>query len=222
MKKMIKGGFIILMSAMLSPQTVRSQGTVFVSSLSQPSAGSLAVGSDSWVAADFIRAGNNPGGYALDSVELAMTPATGDPNGFTVMLYSAGVNQTLPASRLATLTAASGDPVTSGIFTYTASDVTLSPLTDYFIVVTAGNPVASGAYAWSFENTAPAASSGGWQGDDGFWDSSDGSHWHFANGEPQFALTATTIPEPETLYLMGLPGALFFAWRRWRASAQAR
>jgi len=221
MKKMMDAGVIAFAVGLLFPQTARSQGTIFVSSLSQPSAGSLAVGSDSWQA-DYFRTGNNQAGYALDSVELAMTPATGDPSGFTVMLYSAGVNQTLPASRLDTLTAASGDPVTSGIFTYTASDVTLSPLTDYFIVVTAGNPVASGAYAWSFENTAPTDANGGWQGDNGISYSSDGSHWNFANGEPQLALTATTIPEPETLYLLGLSGVLFLVWRRWCASAQAR
>jgi len=223
MKNLVINGVIVFAAVFLTPQAAESQGTLYVSSLDQPSAGSLSVGSDSWEAAGFIRTGNNPGGYALDSIQLAMTPASGSPNGFTVMLYSANiVSQNLPGSSLGTLTGSSGDPVAAGLYTYTASGLSLSPSTDYYIVVTAGTPVASGAYAWSFENTAPAASSGGWQGDDGFWDSSDGSHWHFANGEPQFALTATTIPEPETLYLLGLPGVLFLVWRRWRASAQAR
>ena len=162
MKKMIRRGFIVVMVAMLARYSVWSQGTIFVSNLGQPSAGSLTVGSDSWLA-ESIGTGNNPGGYALDSVQLAMTPASGSPSGFMVMLYSAAVGaQVLPGSSLGTLTASSSDPMAGGLYTYTASGLTLSPETDYFIVLTAGTRLASGAYAWSFENTSTGSSSGGW------------------------------------------------------------
>lgn len=125
---------------------------MFVSSLGQPSTGSASVGSDSLLAAPF-GTGNNPGGYELDSVQLAMTPASGSPNGFTVMVYSASVfASVLPESSLGTLTGSS-DPVTGGFFTYTASSFMLAPNTPYFIVLNAATSVANGAYAWSFDNS---------------------------------------------------------------------
>jgi hypothetical protein len=221
MKNAIMSGVIVVAMGLLAPQTVWCQGTLYVSSLDQPSAGSAEVGSDSWVAAWF-RTGSNPGGYALDSLQLDMTPATGDPGGFTVQLYTAGnYNGTeVPVSSLATLTGSS-DPVTAGVYTYTASGLTLSSSSDYYVVLTAGTPVATGAYDWSFDNST-ADTSGGWSGSDYLLSSSDGSSWKPNFEDAQFSLTATAVPEPDTLVLMGLPGGLFFVWRRWRARAQAR
>jgi hypothetical protein len=221
MKNAIMSGLVVVAMGLLAPKTVWSQGTLYVSSLDQPSAGSAAVGSDSWLAAWF-RTGSNPGGYVLDSVQLDMTPGTGDPSGFTVQLYT-GVQingAVLPGSSLATLTGSS-EPVAASLYTYTASDLTLSSYSDYYIVLTAGTPVASGAYVWSFDNST-AVTSGGWSGSDYLFSSSDGSSWNSHFEDPQFSLTATAVPEPEPLYLLGLPGLLFFAWRRWRARAQAR
>jgi hypothetical protein len=161
MKNKFFGCVIVIAAGLLAAQTAHSQGTVYISTLNQPSAGSAAVGSDSWLAVAFY-AGSNPGGYALDSVQLDMTPASGDPSGFTVQLYAGGdyMGGVAPASSLATLTGSS-DPVTAGLYNYAASGVTLYPSTPYFIVLTAGTPVASGAYAWSYENTSPSSTSGG-------------------------------------------------------------
>ena len=223
MKNVINSGVIVFAVGLLAAQTARSQGTVYVSNLAQPSSGSLAVGTDLWVADEFMT-GNNPGGYALDSVQLAMAPASGAPNGFAVMLYSQhqpalGLE---PGGGLGTLMG-STDPVIGGIYTYTASGMMLAPSTSYFIVATAGTPVASGAYAWSVENTSFPSSSGGWSTTVLAFNSSDGLSWAGpAVDDVQFALTATAVPEPDTLYLLGLPGLLFFAWRRWHTKAQAR
>ena len=207
-------------AGLLAAPTAHSQGMVYISSLGQPSSGSMAVGSDSWQA-DMFGTGNNPGGYALDSIQLAMTPATGDPSGFTVMIYLAngGLGAPAPGSYLETLTG-STDPVTAGVFTYNSSGFTLSPSTPYFIVLTAGTSVANGALAWSLENTSPPVSSGGWPGDYYPVTSSNGLSWNNFGGDPQFAVTATAVPEPDTFVLMGLPGVLFFVWRRWRAKAR--
>ncbi len=203
MRNMMISGMILFALGLLAPQTARSQGTLtYVSSLGQPSAGSVAVGSDSWLAA-LIRTGNNPGGYALDSVELAMTPASGAPTGFEVMLYSVvGDTAPFPGSSLDTLSG-STDPGTGGLYTYTASGLTLSPSTDYYIVLTAETAVASGAYAWSFGNSPPSLM-GGWAAGGYLATSSDGSSWNFTSGDPQYALTATAVPEPDTLGLLGL------------------
>jgi len=224
MKNAIMVDLIVVATAVFAPATARCQGTVYVSNLGQPSVGSGAVGSDSWLAAE-ISTGGNPGGYVFDSLQLAMTPATGNPSDFMVQLYTSGggVGAIVPENSFATLTGSS-DPATAGLYTYTVSGLTLPPSQIYFVVVTAGTPIASGAYAWSYENTSPATSSGGWGGG-GYLQASDGIHWNFLGasvGQLQFDVTATAVPEPDTLVLMGLPGVLFFAWLRWRASAQAR
>jgi hypothetical protein len=224
MKNAIISGVIVLATGLLTPQAAQSQGTVYVSNLNQPSTGSAAVGSDSWLAAE-VFTGSNPGGYVLDSIELAMTPATGDPSGFTVQLYTSKAynGAFAPDSSVATLTGSS-DPATAGLYAYTASGLTLSPSGDYFIVITSGTPVASGAYAWSYENTSTATATGGWGGG-GYNQASDGIHWGTTNAEAQdqlqFDITATAVPEPDTLVLLGLPGVMFFVWRRWQKKAQA-
>jgi hypothetical protein len=109
------------------------------------------------------------------------------------------------------------------LYTYTADSLELAPSTDYFVVVTAGTASSAGAYAWSVENTSFVNTSGGWNSTDILFSSSDGSSWSLSsNGiDPQFDLTASAVPEPETLYFLSLPGVLFFAWRRWHTKAQA-
>jgi hypothetical protein len=220
MKKLIVVGVVLVLGVVVT-DSARAQGTLFVSSLGQPSTGSAAVGSDSRLAAPFLT-GNNPGGYAFDSIELNMTSASGDPSGFTVQLYTEVTlnGDAVPGSSLGTLTG-STDPATADVYTYTASGLSLSPSTYYFIVVTAVTSVANGAYAWSFDNSSPVTS-GGWGGTVFLLSSSDGSSWNANFEDPQFSLTATAVPESDTLVLMGLPGLLFLAWRRWRASAQTR
>jgi len=217
MKKMIVGVVIVGAVGVLAAQTARSQGTVYLSNLGQPSVGSATVGSDSWLAETLIT-GNNPGGYALDSVQVAMAPASGYPSGFTVMLYSKSTQASsgpIPGDSLGTLSGSSTDPVNGGIYTYTAAGLTLSSSSDYFIVLTAGTPLASGAYAWSLGSPSPISSSGNWNATIAVYTSSDGLAWSGPSlGEPQFALTATAVPEPETLYLLGLPVLLFFTRRR--------
>jgi hypothetical protein len=151
MKNVIIGRVMGFVVVLLAPPTARSQGTLYVSTLNQPSAGTAAVGRVSWLATAVL-SGNNAGGYVLDSIQLDMTPASGDPSGFTVQLYTAGTGDggQVPDSYLGTLTGSS-DPVTAGLYTYTASGLTLSPSGSYFIVVTSGKAVASGAFAWSYE-----------------------------------------------------------------------
>jgi hypothetical protein len=205
--------------SVLAPQITQAQGTIYLSNLGQPSAGSMAVGSNSWLAAGF-QTGRNPGGYVLNSVQLGMVDASGNPSDFTVMIYGEHNGPPPPAiqpvSSLGTLNG-STDPATGGIFTYTpASDLTLSPGI-YFIVLTAGTAVANGAYEWSLAVANSYNPSGGWSSLGGVWTSSDGSFWNVPiAGYPQFAINATPIPEPGVLSMFGL-GGLFIAWLRPKA-----
>jgi hypothetical protein len=216
MKQKIIGSLIGCALALLAPQIVQAQGTMNVlSNLDQTSAGSLAVGSDSWLAFMF-GTGTNSAGYTLNSIQLEMTDATGSPNGFTVMLYTGG---NFPfdgsiGSSIATLDG-SLNPAAGGLYTYTPdTSLTLSPGTDYFIVLTAGTTVANGAYDWSYASTSSYNPSGHW-GVIGAAGSSNGSVWHSVLGEfPQFDINATPVPEPGVLSLSGLGGLAFLCHRR--------
>ncbi len=218
MKKIIIAGIIASVIGLMAPRITPAQGTItYLSGLGQPSTGSVAVGSDSWLAVGF-GTGNNAGGYVLNSVQLGMADASGSPSGFTVMLYTAvGLAGLSPGSSLGTLSG-SLNPVTSGIYTYTpASSLTLSTGTDYFIVLTAATAIANGAY-WLSECAFPPSSSGNWGADNAVIQSSDGiSGWLPTPylGIAQFAITATPVPEPGTFCLFGL-GGLGFLWHRRR------
>lgn len=208
----LKISIIGLVVGLLAPQVVQSQGTLYLSNLSDPSSGSAAVGDNSWLAVGF-NTGNNIGGYAVDSVQLAMTDATGSPSDFTVMLYSESPNHPplVPGSSLGIFNG-SDNPSTAGLYTYTsAANLVLLPSTFYFIVLTAGTAVANGAYGWS-ESASSPVSNADWGG--GFVpDSSDGLHWlSDLDAYTQFAINATAVPEPSiwTLLIAGSGLLIFF------------
>jgi hypothetical protein len=231
MKNAICSGIIVLAVALLAPQILQAQGTMtYLSNLTQASAGSITVGSNSWVAFGF-RAGPDASGYVLNSVQLAMTDALGNPNGFTVFLYSAvpttgGVYSWIPVSNLGTVSD-SLTPTTGGIYTFnTVSNLMLAPNKTYFIVLTAGTAVANGAYELSYTGaTNDIFLSDGWVGYGGVWTSTNGalpfpsSHFSPTYGNlAQFAINATAIPEPSVLGLFGL-GGLAFLWHRRKAKS---
>ena len=179
------------------------------------------VGNDSWLAEDF-ETGTHAGGYLLNSIQLALTNALGNPSGFTAMIYDVNpriVGGAVPGTSLGTLNG-SLDPVAVGIYTYNpASTLTLSPGTTYFIVLTAGTAVADGAYQWSVTSTHAPTVSGGWTGDHNLLSSSDGLNWGPVGlAFAQFAISATAVPEPSTLGLLAL-GGFFLVWQRWKARA---
>ncbi len=217
MKISICGGIIVLAVALV-PQIVRAEGTMtYLSDLGQPSAGSLAVGSDSWLAAGFST-GTNANGYTLNSIQLGMTDASGNPSNFMVMLYAnVGPLAIFPGSSIGTLDG-SLSPTTAGIFSYTPdANLTLSPSTFYYIVLTAGTTVANGAYDWSYAGTS--SYNGSWASLGGIWTSSNGSFSaEAASGYLQFAINAMAIPEPGVFGLLGL-GGLAFLWHRRNAKA---
>jgi hypothetical protein len=149
-KQVIFKSLLSLAVVFVTELGVDAQGTTtFISNVGQASAGSSPVGSDSWLAAAF-HTGPSSNGYLLDSVQLNMADAAGNPNGFTVMLYLTSGLAIAPGSKLGTLTG-SADPATSGTYVYTASSsLTLLPSTIYFVVMTDGTAAATGAYDWDY------------------------------------------------------------------------
>lgn len=218
---------IIFAIELFTFQLVQVQGMTYLFNLEYPSIPvSAAVGSDSWLAASF-KTGTNSGGYALDSVQLALADASGNPNGFTVMLYSAlpnGVDFS-PGANLGDLNG-SVNPTTGGIYTYvTGSDMMLLPDEACFIVLTAGTTVTNGAYNWNLagQQITPVD---GWQapalyGGVDNYQSANGSSWSllfppnpYFGANPQFAITAAPIPEPSLSWLLLLGSGVLFYVRR--------
>jgi hypothetical protein len=217
MKAFIKGlagegivALAMLATGLLAPQIAQAEGTLYFSNLSQNSAGSVAVGSDSWIAQAFFPS-FNPGGYDLNSVQLLMGATSGSPAGFSVSIYT---GPRIPEFLVGNLVGP--DPSAGGIFTYNASGITLSSGTDYFIVVTAATPLADGAYNWSVADTT--SHSGQWGRSDDYFSSVNGLSWS-ASPSPidlQFAIFATPAPEPGVIGLFAL-GGLFVAFQRRKA-----
>jgi hypothetical protein len=224
MKKLISSSVIVFTVALLAPQIAPAQGTItYLSNLGQPSTGSLAIGINSWLAAEF-RTGNNASGYLINSIQLGLTDASGNPSNFTAMIYTeVGFDGSNPGSSLGTLDG-SLSPVSSGVYTYADdSNITLSPNAIYYIVLTAGTAVGNGAYEWSLTSSVSYNPNGGWGWFQPYnpFHSSDGLNWYgYLNTNPQFAINATAIPEPSSEILLGL-GGVFFGLVRWKAKSIA-
>ena len=202
-------------TGILIPPACLGQGTVYLSNLSLQSTGNASVASDSWHAQAFDT-GTNRAGYVLNFVELRMVGASGNPSDFMVTIHTnryPPVN-VYPAGSIAQLVG-STNPVAPGINTYIpASPITLSGNGGYFIVVTAGTQVANGAYSWSMASSTPDNLAQGWFGGQPFY-SSDGISWAYSSsGFPQFAVSATPIPEPSTIALLGPGGYLLAVFRQ--------
>ena len=210
------------MSGLFAPQITAAQGTTYLTNLGQASNGSLAVGNDGWLAIPFLT-GNNSSGYSLDSVQLAMTDASGNPSDFTVMLDVA-FNLISPGSSLGTLNG-SLNPATGGIYTYTPdSNITLLAGRQYFIVLTAGTAVGTGAYDLSTAGKSSYNRIGNWAEGNfagGTLSTSiDGQNWNEAEIIfPQFAIYATPVPEPSTEMLLSFGGILLLGFGRWKAKS---
>jgi hypothetical protein len=223
MRKTIISGIIASVFGLLAPQIIQAQGTTYLSNLDQSSVGSVAVGSDSWLAGIFNTGTNYSGGYVLNSIQLAMASASGNPSGFQVMLYASTGGSQLPRTLLATLDG-SLNPVTSGIYTYTPDTTITLPIRGFYdIVLTAGTAVGNGAYEWSAAGMNSYNPSGDWNTlggtAGGVFISSNGSlfSWiHNGSAFPQFAINATAVPEPGVFSLFALCG-FFLVWRRRKA-----
>jgi hypothetical protein len=206
---------VVLAAELFLTQLAPAQGTLYMSDLGLTPTGSLSIGSDSWIALNFST-GDNAGGYALNSIQLPMDAASGSPSGFAVSIFStSGSSPYSPDNNLGNMSG-STTPSAGGLFTYTASDITLLPSTSYYILVTAATPIAQGAFEWS---AVPGESggSGNWNIAGYFNSSNNGQSWQFSRRyDGQLAMYITDVPEPEIYVLAGLGLAALGFWRRKR------
>lgn len=214
---------IAFLAFLLKPVTtlcVWAQGsTTYISTLGGPSGGSAPVASNSWFAQGF-RTGTNVFGYSLESVSLLMGNPSGNPSGFTVILFDA--NGLFPGSSVETLSG-SLDPVRAGTFSFTPTKpLILPPSTHYFIVVVSSQPLSAGSYRWSYmapSTNPPINALDGWGTYlEAF--SKNGVVWERVGGETisghfQFSIDVVAIPEPSGIALFTI-GAGFFGIRLYR------
>jgi hypothetical protein len=160
------------------------------------------------------------GGYDLDSIGLLFSDATNDPgNGFVLMLYSNTSGQ--PESSLGTLSG-SADPDVAGIYTHSASNMTLSASTAYWVV--ARPTPLTGGYLWNDTTSTNYSSMDEWIINTARYDSSSahGSSWTINSGYAlQFSVDASPVPEPQFIAYAGL-GLSTLLLRRKSDSSETR
>lgn len=222
-RKMKRICTIAFLAFLLKPVTtlcVWAQGsTTYISTLGGPSGGSAAVASNSWFAQGF-KSGTNVFGYSLESVSLLMGNSSGNPSGFTVILFDA--NGLFPGSSVGTLSG-SLDPVRAGTLSFTPTKpLIVPPSTHYFIVVTSSQPLSAGSYRWSYMSPStnpPISLLDGWRTYLNAF-STNGVVWERVGGETisgpfQFSIDAAAIPEPSGIAFFTI-GAAFFGVRLFR------
>jgi len=200
--------FCVMVYCLLSTRHVAAQGTIYFSNLGVTPTGDAAVASDSWIAQPIIT-GTNVGGYVLNSIQMLMTPSSGTPSTFKLLIYDVSPSGQFvePGTAISSLTGS--DPSAGGVFTYVASGVLLSPARFYFLVASAASPVSTGSFGWSTTTSDVAQRTDAW-GIGGFYYSSpDGLSWQISRDHNfQFAVNATQIPEPASFALLCCGGVL--------------
>lgn len=211
--------FALAALSVAMPLQLPAQGTTtFISYLDLPSAGTLAIGSNAWLAVGF-RTGTNEHGYHLDKIELLMGDAMGNPHGFMLALYDSFWLQ--PRNLLRPLHGSSS-PTGAGTYAYSGPDIVLPARTMFFVVAWSQQPIFVGSYQWSYyDRPSVPGITGGWaygpeiQSSNGVvWDRIPGI------GGLQYAISATPIPEPASAALFILAGLVFVVRRHWALPAR--
>jgi hypothetical protein len=193
-----------------------AKGDLMVSNLNQEPTRTAAIASDAWIAQPFGIFVTDPNPYVLDYIQLRLDPASGDPDDIRVSIY--GAVSGIPQLHLGDLLGPD-DPSAAGIYTYSASGITVSSGIDYYVVVRAATPISQGSYNWSGVDFGTV--NGTWRITARAFESSDGLNWTVLDRLElyQIAIHATLVPEPSTLCLAGL--GLGVLWLRRRSARSA-
>ncbi len=188
-----------------------AQGTLYLSYLGGTYSSGIGVDSEHWQAVSFTT-GTAANGYNLDSLQIRIAGVSGTPSGFYLSLYD---NQGgAPGSSLQPLSGPT--PTGAGIYTFTASSLTLAPSTVYWAVATSPDLGQTGKAAyWAFYSDDYFPSDGWNLSASPNGHSFNGTAWNVGGGGSPFtiAINATAVPEPASLSLLGM-GALVICFRR--------
>ena len=194
------------------PSTANAQGITYLSHLGSSADTGIFVQSDQWWAISF-ETGTAAEGYSLDSMQLRIAGIAGSPSGFQLSVYNN--NGGVPGNSLELLSGS--DPTGAGVFTFAASDITLSASTVYWAVTKSSDSSLSGnSFYWAFDPNSSTSMDGWSLSTTGDYNSQDnGSTWSNDGGSPfTLAINATAVPEPEIYSLLGLGLFAMFLRRR--------
>jgi hypothetical protein len=209
----MKSLILVLSLWLVALRGAHGQGIVSVSNLGLAPSGNATIASNAWIAQMFfIVASDTNSYYLLNSVQLLLNSAAGNPNGFSVAIYNSGATGA-PQHNLGSLVGSSS-PAAGGIYTYSASGIRLVPGIFYFVVASAASALGQGAFNWSAANGG--AVNGNLEIDDWYFGSSNGVNWdaHARQSVFQMSVFATPAPEPSALALLALGGVWLLARRR--------
>ena len=203
-------GFVLGLFAFAAATTASAQGTLYVSSLGTTNPIFVGLGANYWMAQPFAT-GPAASAYSLDSVQLLMlVTGTSGGNNLQVSLYSDNAGE--PGSSLTPLIGS--DPTSSGLCTYTASGLSLTPSTTYWILVNSGL-VQNGfpVFLWGATQSSDYVSNGGWSLGTPMY-STDSANWQAAPYYAGQIAIRATVPEPSAAVLLGSGLATILLRRR--------
>lgn len=186
---------------------------VYLFNLDEPTANAIGIGSDRWLAQKFQTGTEDA--YQLDSITFLAGGNSGSYTGFLMEVFTD--NAGVPGTSLGSLSGSA--PVSNAENTYTASGIELDGSAAYWIVLSTATPLSSGFPFWRFTNSFAFDAEGGWiiPSAKGFQSVNSGANWTQTNsvvGAYKFSVTATPVPEPGSVILLGSGLALVFAVRR--------
>ena len=191
----------------LSGSRGHAQSQTFLSNLGETTSGYVSVGSNSLISIPFLT-GNDVRGYFLDSVQLSLNTPSGNPNTIFVSIHR-GSRSEGPGILRGFLSGS--NPSSAGVFSFAATNMSLSPLSIYWLQVSSDTPVAMGSFSCNLTSSSNFESNEGWALGIKYDLSTDGINWNVAANTPlKFAINASVVPEPSSLVLLGLGGSFLF------------
>lgn len=196
---------VALAALVLSAIPAASQ--VMVSNLGVTPDGFSDIAADSWFASPFLT-GNSAPSFDLDEVQLGMDVATTGGGNFFVAIHGDASGNV--GAQIATLSG-SADPLTAGVYSYSATGVTLNANTTYWIV--AGVSSGSAIYSWNFVGAGTTST---WEILNQFTSSiNPPGNWDPPSAGPQ-QFSVSVVPEPGSASLAILGALAGIVLRRHR------
>lgn len=206
-----------LIIAALAVMIGHARAATIVSNLGETAnTGSSFSNNGEWNATSFTT-GANPQGYVLNSATVNIQNSLGANAFFASIFSSTSNNPNLPPGSQVANGALSGASVpTTGLNTYTATNLALAPNTTYWLVLGEGPGGGFGGFTWRSTTSDNQTSTDGWTiGDVIRFTYSGGASWGQGGAAGHFSIDADAIPEPATLALLPtVLGALALSRRR--------
>lgn len=176
--------------------------------------GAQLISSNYWAASNFVSPGSISGDYSM-TVALNFDVSGGTTNAFQVALYS-NTGTYMPSASLGTFTG-TGDPDGAATYNYTLNTITLSPNTNYWIVLSSSS--STGEYRPLFTDGGAFPAVGArvsgmlFSTDSGANWGTYGASWRHSNLD-MIVSVASPIPEPASFGLLGMGMMGLLARRR--------